>query len=323
MAQQVREATGIWQVEDRIDAASGDPHSTRITVRPDCSKDDGEICRRDRLALAGGRTGHEECPHGGIKGGESDIRAQRPIGLRKTRARVEEASELVELLSPATARHPGDGAQGAETGHLLDSIRVSDAIIQLFRNERHADDHEHSQSRGEQRVERIRGDTGEVGGAAGSSTVSRFVALPDENDSNVVYVDRRLASLPSTACSSVSCSAVGFATAIRASARACVRSMSACVAARSSSIDSECRLAALNTRRRIDQLGGKTIGIAAARAGSGPGPRGPGGAVPRGIHLTGSRARRATAAGELLHGLENRPCFSDDGIRRRQAPQPT
>jgi len=153
VAQQVGEAARIRHVEDRINAWLPEIRIYQDHRSPGLGKDDREIRRRDGLTLTWSRTRHEECSHRGIERSEFDIRAQGPVGLRKARAREEETSELVELLSPSAARHPRDRAQGTHARHVLDRIRVPDAIIQLFRNERYADDHEQPQSRGEQRVE--------------------------------------------------------------------------------------------------------------------------------------------------------------------------
>ena len=106
----------------------------------------------------------------------------------------------------------------------------------------------------------VRGHTDDVGASAGSTTVSRLVALPDENDSNVAYVERRLASLPSRACSSASWSAVRSSTAMQG-----VRSRLGCLnealGGREILVDRllERRLAALDGRRDGDQLLGQCV----------------------------------------------------------------
>ena len=145
-----------------------------------------------------------------IHGGEFDIRAQRAVCLGGARARIEESSEQVDL---ATGREPlvdpRDRSQGAEPGDVLDGLRVLDACRPAVPR-RNAMPTTTSTPKAAARsvLRSVRGHTDDVGGSAGSTTVSRFVALPDENDSNVAYVERRLASRPSRPCSSASWSAV-------------------------------------------------------------------------------------------------------------------
>ena len=60
---------------------------------PGLGEDDGEVRRRDGLALARGRTRHEEGVQRRIHGGELDVRAQRAVGLGDARTRIEESDE--------------------------------------------------------------------------------------------------------------------------------------------------------------------------------------------------------------------------------------
>ena len=122
---------------------------------------------------------------GSVHGRELDVAAQRSVRLGGAGARIEEGGELVDLASAAIALHPRDRAERAQAGDLLDGVRVLDRIVELLREERDAADDEQPEGRGEERVEERPRQDGSVAGTAGSTTVSRLVALPDEKESSV------------------------------------------------------------------------------------------------------------------------------------------
>ena len=172
-------------------------------------------------------------------------------------------------------------------------------------------------------LKRTLGATGEVDTPPGSTTVSRLLAVPDENESSVEYVERRLASRPSSAASCASCCAVRTSSAARVSTRAWVESMRPWVSARSASIDF------WNVASRPWMVGDaamswspSALASLAARAGSASS------AVMNSIVLLSgdsTRTRSASCIGRLLetelsdHRLEDRARLRDRRVRRGQA----
>ena len=183
--------------------------STRSTRRPGLGEDDGQVGGRHGLALAGHRARHEERPDRRVDRGELDVRPERPVGLGDAGPWVEERGELVDLAP--TRRRPSSGRScrgcsgpvtaWTSSGSLIASSRYSATamIPTAIRRPRTAARSVFSSGRGE---------IGAGGATAGSTTLSRFDALPDEKESSVAYVERRVTSRPSRVASSASCAAV-------------------------------------------------------------------------------------------------------------------
>ena len=132
--QQRREAVRVGQVEDEVDARLPQVRVHQEDPAAGLGEHDGQVGRRDGLALARDRARHEEGPDRRVDRRELDVGPERPVGLRDAGARVEEGGEPVDLAAGPVALHARDRAEGAQPSDLLDLVGILDRIVEILRN---------------------------------------------------------------------------------------------------------------------------------------------------------------------------------------------